>query len=128
MNMLNAIKLLVAITALAEVWLFGSSTDFPSHPIGWLAILAGIAWVLSPLVALFLPALENQLGFSKKVTLLITSFLSSVIAAWFLGPWVGPSSGLEVFAVPALQWVVVIAGLITLGVLNRRHHAGSMHT
>ena len=130
--MLFAVKLLVAAAALGEVWLFGSFTDLPSDPIGVLAVLTGVAWLLSPLVALVLAATGNRLQTPQEVTLLTSSILSVAVAVWLLGPWVGPSSesrsGLVVFVVPALQWVCVIAGLITLGVLNRKQRANTART
>lgn len=130
--MLFAVKLLVAVTAVGEVWLFGGYTVLPSDAESTFAVLAGFAWLLSPLMALVLAASGNQLHPSKKVTLFVCSLLSVFVALWFLGPWGGSSSdsrgGLEVLAVPALQWVVVIAGLITLGVLNRRQRDGTART
>ena len=130
--MLLAIKLLVAVTALGEVWVFGGFTDLPSDTESTLAVLAGIAWLLSPLMALVLASSGNQFHPSKLVTLFICSLLSAFVALWFLGPWGGSSSesrsGLEVLVIPALQWVVVIAGLITLGVLNRRQRDGATRT
>jgi len=130
--MLLAIKLLVAVTALCEVWLFAGSTALPSDTESILAVLAGIAWLLSPLVALVLAISGNELPPLKKVPLFICALLSATVAAWFLGPWFNPSSqsrnGLEAALIPALQWVIVIAGLITLGALNRRQRANGART
>lgn len=131
-NMLIAIKLLVAVTALGEVWLFGGFTNLPSDPMGLLAILGGLAWLLSPLVALALAASQSQLYTLKKVTLFICSLLSVAIPVLFLGPWASASAesrgSLEALVIPALQWVVVIAGLVTVGVLNRRQRANAART
>jgi hypothetical protein len=130
--MLITIKLLVAVTALGELWLFSGFTNLPSDPMGLLAILGGLTWLLSPLVALALAASQSQLQHLKKVTLLICSLLSAAVAIWFLGPWVSSSAesqgGLEVLVIPALQWLVVIAGLLTLGALTRRQRANAART
>jgi hypothetical protein len=130
--MLITIKLLVAVTALGELLVFGGFTNLPSDPMGLLAILGGLAWLLSPLVALALAASQSQLQPLKKVTLFITSLLSAAAAIWFLGPWVSSSAesrgSLEALVVPALQWVVVIAGLVTVGTLNRRQRANTART
>jgi hypothetical protein len=129
---LLAIKLLVAVTALGEVLVFGGFTDLPSDTESTLAVLAGIAWLLSPLMALVFASSGNQFHPSKIVTLFICSLLSAFVALWFLGPWGGSSSesrsGLGALVIPAIQWVVVIAGLITLGVLNRRQRDGTART
>ena len=130
--MLVAVKLLVAGTALGEVWFFGRFTDLPTDPMGVLAILAGVAWLMSPLVALVLAATDNRLQNPQRVTLLTSSILCTTVAIWLFGPWAGPSpesgGGLVVFVVPALQWVFVIAGLVTLGVHNRRQRANTART
>lgn len=128
MTMLVAIKLLVAVTALGEIWLFGGLTDLPNDPMGLLITFAGIAWLLSPLLALALAASGNQLQPLKKATLFISALLSAVVAVWFLGPWIGPRDSLEAVVIPALQWVVVIAGLVTVGALNRRQRARAERT
>lgn len=128
MTMLVAIKLLVAVTALGEIWLFGGFTDLPSDPIGLLITFSGFAWLLSPLLALALAAAGNQLQPLKKATLFISALLSAVVAVWFLGPWIGPRGSLEAVVIPALQWVVVIVGLVILGTLNRRQRARAVRT
>ena len=130
--MLITIKLLVAVTAIGELWLFGIFTDLPSDSFGLLAIISGLAWLLSPLVALALTAYQNQPSSLKKMTLIISSLLSAAVAVWFLGPWPGLSAAsrgsLEAVFIPALQWVVVIAGLVTVAALSRRQRANAART
>ena len=116
--MLFAVKVIVTVTLLGEMWLLGAFANVPPSAMETYLVLVSVAWLASPFVALFLAASNKQHQKSQTLALFVAAIVCALAAvSGLLGPWV-----------PALQWVVVIAALVVVGAQNRSHRASESHT